>query len=116
MPAPQKAVCGPMKSSVGAAAALEALREAHIDGARVVSIRSGVFALAESGLLDGLTATTHWRAVDRLARLHPAVLIDPDVLYIDHGHRHQPNRLPPDLQPPLRACRVAVDDAATSPP
>ncbi|MFE0379423.1 hypothetical protein ACFW1M_28490 [Streptomyces inhibens] len=51
----------------------------------MVSICSGFFALAEAGLFDGLSATTHWRVVDRLARDHPAVTVDPDVLYIDHG-------------------------------
>ncbi|TJZ59155.1 helix-turn-helix domain-containing protein [Streptomyces piniterrae] len=67
------------------AATLQALRQAHANGARMVSICSGAFALAEAGLLDGLSATTHWHAADRLARDHPAVTVDPDVLYIDHG-------------------------------
>ena len=67
------------------AAAVEALRRAHAGGARMVSICSGAFALAEAGLLDGLTVTTHWRAADLLARRHPAVTVNPDVLYLDHG-------------------------------
>ncbi len=66
-------------------ATLRALRQAHARGARMVSICSGVFALAEAGLLDGLTVTTHWRAADLLARRHPEVTVDPDVLYLDHG-------------------------------
>jgi AraC family transcriptional activator FtrA len=62
-----------------------ALRLAHRRGARVMSICSGAFALAATGLLDGRRATTHWRYADALRRRHPAVDVDPDVLYIDHG-------------------------------
>lgn len=63
----------------------DALRAAHQRGARIVSICSGAFALAGAGLLDGRRATTHWRYADLLARRHPAVRVDPDVLYVDDG-------------------------------
>lgn len=63
----------------------DALRAAHRRGARIVSICSGAFALAGAGLLDGRRATTHWRYADLLARRHPAVRVDPDVLYVDDG-------------------------------
>ncbi|MBC6448174.1 helix-turn-helix domain-containing protein [Actinokineospora xionganensis] len=66
-------------------ALLEALRSAHGRGARLVSICSGAFALAEAGLLDGRRATTHWRYADRLAARFPSVSVDPDVLYVDEG-------------------------------
>ena len=62
-----------------------ALRSAHARGARIVSICTGAFALAEAGLLDGRSATTHWRDADQLARSYPAVDVQPDVLYIDDG-------------------------------
>ncbi|MGW5082130.1 transcriptional regulator FtrA [Micromonospora echinospora] len=62
-----------------------ALRAAHRRGARIVSICSGAFALAGAGLLDGRRATTHWRYADLLVRRHPAVRVDPDVLYVDDG-------------------------------
>ncbi|MGA4633985.1 transcriptional regulator FtrA [Pseudomonas solani] len=64
---------------------LAALREAHARGARLVSICSGVFVLAASGLLDGQRATTHWRYAEELARRFPAVEVDPEVLYVDAG-------------------------------
>lgn len=66
-------------------ATLAALRAAHARGARVASVCTGAFALAATGLLDGLTATTHWQDADELHRRHPAVRVQPDVLYVDHG-------------------------------
>lgn len=64
---------------------LEAIRRAHARGARVVSFCTGTFALAEAGLLDGRPATTHWRWADAFRRLHPRVLLRPDVLFVDDG-------------------------------
>ncbi|MFJ9613599.1 helix-turn-helix domain-containing protein [Streptomyces noursei] len=66
-------------------AVVRALRRAHDRGARVVSICSGAFALAHAGLLDGRRATTHWARAGELAERFPAVRVDPDVLYVDHG-------------------------------
>ncbi|MER7986603.1 helix-turn-helix domain-containing protein [Streptomyces noursei] len=68
-----------------APAVVRALRRAHDRGARLVSICSGAFALGHAGLLDGRRATTHWARADQLAALFPAVQVDPDVLYVDHG-------------------------------
>lgn len=62
------------------------LQRAHRDGARILSICSGVFVLAAAGLLSGRRATTHWRYADRLAELHPDIQVDPDVLYVDEGN------------------------------
>ncbi|WP_411061016.1 GlxA family transcriptional regulator [Streptomyces sp. E11-3] len=61
------------------AAALGQVRES----ARIASICTGAFVLAELGLLDGLRATTHWLSTDFFARRYPAVRVDPDVLYVD---------------------------------
>ncbi|MCF3102337.1 helix-turn-helix domain-containing protein [Streptomyces roseoverticillatus] len=66
-------------------AVVRALRRAHGRGARVVSICSGAFALAYAGLLDGRSATTHWALAEEFAARFPAVRLDPDVLYVDHG-------------------------------
>lgn len=66
-------------------AVVTALRRAHRRGARMVSICSGAFALAEAGLLDGRPATTHWCYVDQLRQRYPRVEMDRDVLYVDDG-------------------------------
>ncbi len=62
-----------------------ALLRAHARGARIATICSGVFALAQTGLLDGRTATTHWARTEQLQRRFPAITVEPDVLYVDHG-------------------------------
>jgi AraC family transcriptional activator FtrA len=64
---------------------LEALRRAHERGAWVMSVCTGAFALGAAGLLDGRRCTTHWLHTARLARLHPAAIVDPDVLYVQDG-------------------------------
>ncbi|MEU0189598.1 helix-turn-helix domain-containing protein [Streptomyces afghaniensis] len=68
-----------------APAVLDAIRRAHARGARIMSFCTGTFALAEAGLLDGRRAATHWRWADSFRRLHPKVLLEPDVLFVDEG-------------------------------
>lgn len=62
---------------------ITALRVAHARGATLLSICSGAFVLAATGLLDGERATTHWRCAEEFQRLYPQIDVDPDVLYID---------------------------------
>jgi AraC family transcriptional activator FtrA len=62
-----------------------ALRAAHGNGARLVSICSGAFTLAATGLLDGREATTHWRYTGLLQRRFPNVRVNAGVLYVDCG-------------------------------
>jgi transcriptional regulator GlxA family with amidase domain len=52
---------------------------------RVASICTGAELLARAGLLDGRPATTHWKHAADFARDHPAVRVDPEVLYVDDG-------------------------------
>ncbi|MFC5182914.1 GlxA family transcriptional regulator [Actinomadura harenae] len=64
---------------------LDALREAHERGARIVSLCSGAFVLAAADLLDGRASAVHWKHAETLARRFPRVPVDPAVLYHDHG-------------------------------
>jgi transcriptional regulator GlxA family with amidase domain len=66
-------------------ALVAAVRAAHDAGARVASLCTGAFVLAEAGLLDGRRATTHWAHTDLMRLRYPAVRVDPDVLYVDEG-------------------------------
>ncbi|MFJ4472494.1 GlxA family transcriptional regulator [Streptomyces sp. NPDC089424] len=63
----------------------EALCAAAANGTRIASVCVGAFLFAATGLLDGLRATTHWIAAPELARRHPEVTVDPNVLYVDNG-------------------------------
>lgn len=64
---------------------LDALRGAHQRGARMVGLCLGSFPLAEAGLLDGKTITTHWEAAEIFAKRFPKVKVDCDVLYVAEG-------------------------------
>lgn len=65
---------------------VEAVRAAAENGARLVSICSGAFLLAETGVLDGRQATTHWIYAEELGRRYPRVDVDPRPLYVDAGN------------------------------
>lgn len=66
-------------------ALVRALRPAAAAGARMVSLCTGAFALAEAGVLDGRRATTHWRWAELLQRTYPAVDVDARAIYVDDG-------------------------------
>jgi AraC family transcriptional activator FtrA len=66
-------------------AVLRALRRAHSRGARLASLCTGTFVLAEAGLLDGRRVTTHWTESHLLADRYPKIAVDPGVLYVDDG-------------------------------
>ncbi|MCH0563862.1 MULTISPECIES: helix-turn-helix domain-containing protein [unclassified Streptomyces] len=66
-------------------AVLDAIRRAHARGARLASFCTGVFALAQAGVLDGRRATTHWQCAELLRSGYPGVRVEPDVLFVDDG-------------------------------
>ena len=61
------------------------LRSWHQRGAYIAGICTGVAILAESGLLDGRQATTHWAVADILKARYPAVLWRPDQFITEDG-------------------------------
>lgn len=75
----------PSVDAVPAPELVDALHAAVDRGARVLGVCSGAFLLAAAGLLDGRRAATHWRYAPVLAARHPAVRVDPDVLYVQDG-------------------------------
>ena len=73
----------PAVSRLGALASWIAAR--HREGTVVCSVCVGGFVLAETGLLDGRPATTHWALRETFAARFPAVALDVDRLVIDDG-------------------------------
>ncbi|EZI30520.1 MULTISPECIES: GlxA family transcriptional regulator [Pseudomonas] len=52
---------------------------------RVASVCTGAFLLAETGLLDGLRATTHWSYTAQLQLRFPTIKVEGDSIYIADG-------------------------------
>jgi transcriptional regulator GlxA family with amidase domain len=61
------------------------VRRMHDGGADVASICTGAFVLAEAGLLDGKSATTHWLAHELFTMRYPRVTLKADAIIVDHG-------------------------------
>ena len=57
----------------------------HASGAKIASSFTGAFLVADSGVLRGRTATTHWMFADELKRRYPNVDVRIDRMIIDHG-------------------------------
>jgi transcriptional regulator GlxA family with amidase domain len=55
------------------------------DAARVASVCTGTFLLAEAGLLHGRRVTTHWAYCAELAGQYPDLTVDPDPIFIVSG-------------------------------
>ena len=57
----------------------------HAEGTLLCAICAGAFLVAETGLLDGRSAATHWIHTERLAQLFPKIHVKKDELVIDDG-------------------------------
>ena len=82
-PAPDVVVIPASGAPPEAAAAW--LRKVAPDADIVMSVCTGAFHLARSGLLDGLPATTHHDFVDQLEKTFPKVKVTRDRRFIDNG-------------------------------
>lgn len=50
-----------------------------------LSVCTGAFILAETGLLNGLSATTHWMDLQRFEEDYPQINVIKNVRYVDQG-------------------------------
>lgn len=52
---------------------------------RIVSVCTGIYGLAPTGLLDGRRVTTHWDHARAVAAKFPALRLEPDAIFIKDG-------------------------------
>jgi len=64
---------------------LDWLKTLHARGAYIAAICTGAVFLAESGLLDGREATTHWGVAEEFRRRYPKVLWRPEQFVTEDG-------------------------------
>jgi transcriptional regulator GlxA family with amidase domain len=52
---------------------------------RIVSVCTGIYGLAPSGLADGRRVTTHWKFAADVASRFPALRLEPDAIFVKDG-------------------------------
>jgi transcriptional regulator GlxA family with amidase domain len=61
------------------------VKKQHDNGAEIASICLGAFVLAETGLLNGRRATTHWLGAPMFREMYPEVKLEDDKIIVDEG-------------------------------
>ncbi len=64
---------------------LQWLRTIYQNGVNICSICSGAFALAESGLLDHISCTTHFKKTKDLQKSYPKAKVIENILFTDNN-------------------------------
>lgn len=62
------------------------LQQRYQQGATIVGLCYGTYALAYAGLLDGKTASTHWFAEPDFAQRFPQIQLDMNALYVEQDN------------------------------
>ena len=65
--------------------AIQWLKDQYEKGAALASACTGAYVLAETGLLDGKTATTHWGYLEEFRQRYPKITLKPERLITDEG-------------------------------
>lgn len=65
------------------------IRHAHGHGALTASVCSGALLLAETGLLDGIEATTHWAYSDIITQRFPRIRMRRERILVPAGDGHR---------------------------
>jgi transcriptional regulator GlxA family with amidase domain len=74
------------RSQLGDETVRSRLRSIAERGTLMTSVCTGSLVYADSGLLDGRPATTHWGSLDTLARLGTGVEVRPHDRFVDDGN------------------------------
>ena len=65
------------------------IRSQYQQGAFIASVCTGSLLLAETGLLDGLEATTHWGSTELFRQCYPDVILKPEKVLAVTGAGHR---------------------------
>ncbi len=71
------------RKEVGNEALLRWIGERNEQVSWMTSVCTGAFLLAQIGLLDGKSATTHWLSIDRLRAQYPEITVRDGVKFVD---------------------------------
>ena len=80
-------------------------------GAIIHSWCKGAMAVAETGLLDGKSATAHWGDIDKLERRYPRVRWERGVRWVEHGQFIMSAGITSGIDASLRAIARLVHDS-----
>jgi transcriptional regulator GlxA family with amidase domain len=61
------------------------LQKQYAGGARLAAVCNGNFLLAETGLLNGKKATTHWSLKEAFIKRYHKITLEPEKILIDEG-------------------------------
>jgi len=67
------------------ASLLDWIREKNKTAEMLLSVCTGSLLLGKAGLLDGLSATTHWKAMETMRAAAPNTTILPEERWVDNG-------------------------------
>ncbi|KHA73343.1 AraC family transcriptional regulator [Pseudomonas chlororaphis] len=76
---------GGFSAAQAPASLMQWLRDRHANGATLGGVCVGSLMLAESGLLDGRSATTHWTSAKAFAERYPKIKLKADTPIVDDG-------------------------------
>ncbi|MDD1004843.1 GlxA family transcriptional regulator [Pseudomonas sp. TNT2022 ID642] len=76
---------GGFSAAQAPASLMQWLRDQHANGATLGGVCVGSMMLAESGLLDGRSATTHWTSAKAFAERYPKIKLKADTPIVDDG-------------------------------
>ncbi|GFM87679.1 transcriptional regulator [Pseudomonas cichorii] len=78
-------VSGFLEVGVPSSSLLDCVRSVSSQSRRVASLCTGIFVLAEAGLLEGKRATTHWMHVPAFKKRFPDIQLEEDRLFVVDG-------------------------------
>lgn len=64
---------------------LDWIKRVNESASLLLSVCTGALILAKAGLLEGLTATTHWKAIDQLKAIAPNTKVVDNQRWVDNG-------------------------------